>query len=51
MYRLNAAGKADLGFLSGVGGIDEEVDLLVLLLPVEIENLAVVDDHVRFDEI
>ncbi len=51
MHWLNLPRQADLRFLRRVGGIDDEVDILSIVLPVKIEDLAIIDDDVRFDEL
>ena len=51
MHRLNVAGKADLRFLGCVCGIDDEVDILIIVLSVQVEDFAIVDDYIGFDKL
>src|SRR5688572_27827626 len=51
MHWLNLSGEDYLRFLDCVCGVDDEVDILSILLPVKIEDFPVVDGYVWFDEL
>src|SRR5215213_3839479 len=51
MHRLDLAREADLSFLMRVRWIDDEVDVLSILLAVKVEDLAIVDEDIRLDEL
>src|SRR5688572_16779247 len=50
MYGLHMARQTHLRFLNRVCGINDEVYILLIFLPVKIENFAVIDHDVRFNK-